>query len=427
MPRFFTAPKLARVLAICTLLGLLGLGLWLVVLYIQTEYHLRQARQFLMRQRYPQALEELHLALRFRPHSADLQLLAGRTARQSGNFPIAWDHLHRCRELQKGVSADLQLEEYLLRAQTGEVEEVHRFLFPYLSQEGPQTPLVLEALSHVYLFRYRFDLAGQCLQRWVKLEPDNVQALFLRGNYYVLRSQNESAIADLRHALELDPERIAARLLLADSLRTNHRSTEAIAEYETVIQQEPNHFAARLGLAACYVDMKELEKAEALLEPLSREQPEHAEVLYLRGRVAEGQERYEEAIRFLRAAAAANPAENSAYYHLVQCCQHLHDEAGASEYQEMFDRIERDQKRLQAITNDQMNELPTNPALCCELGEVCLRLGITRRGVHWLHVALRLDPRYRRAHEQLLHYYERLGPEGEEQATYHRQQLAALH
>ena len=58
------------------------------------------------------------------------------------------------------------------------------------------------------------------------------------------------------------------------------------------------------------------------------------------------------------------------------------------------------------------------------LGEVCLRLGLKRRGLHWLQAALILDPHYRRAHEQLLRYYEQLGSEGAEEAAFHRRMLS---
>jgi len=423
MSKCLNGRAVARTLTVCSLLGLLGLGLWLAGMHVLVEYHLRQARQALARQRYQGAVGELDKALGFRPGSAELHLLAGRIARQAGNFPVAREHLFRCRNLQKGVSADLQLEEYLLRAQSGEVEEVYRYLAPYLYQEGPQTPLVLEALSHVYLFIYRFDLAWPCLQRWLLLRPDNVEALYLRGMYYSLKLDADSAVADLRRVLELDPERLPARLLLAQTFKDNNHPMDATAEYKVVLQQDPENFAGRLGMATYYVDMKQWAEARPLLEALSREQRDSADVLYLRARVEEGEGRVEEAARLLEEALAANPGDRSACYHLILYAQRRDDEAAAQKYQALLDRIEKDQKRLLEITNTAMDVSSSSPAACCELGEICLRLGIIRRGLHWLHAALRLDPRYRPAHEQLLRYYERLGPAGEKDALFHRQQL----
>lgn len=423
MPRILTVRAMQRALLVCALLGLCALGLWMAALHVLAEYHLRQAQHALTRQRYRQTLTELHQALRFRPRSGQLHLLAGRAARQCGNSSLAWDHLHRCRELDEGVTADLQLEERLIRAQSGELDQVYPYLAVYLFQEGTQTPLVLESLSHVYLYTYQFDRAWMCLQRWLTLQPDNVAALFLRGTYYSMNSQPELAVEDLRRTLELDPQHVAARLLLAQTLKERNRTEKAAVEYQIVLQQEPSNFTARLGLAWYFVDRKDWTGARPLLEELCLEKPDHAEVLHLKGRLAEADGRFDEAVHLLKASLAANPADNSSCYHLVLCCRRKGDDSAADDYQELLERIEKDQKRLLDITSKQREQLVSDPALCCELGEVCLRLGVRQRGLHWLHTALRLDPRYRPAHEQLLHYYERLGPGGEKDAAFHRQQL----
>lgn len=424
MTKFLIARTPLRALAICCLLGLVGIGLWMIGMYSLAEYHSRQARKSLERQCYGDALVELEAALQFRPRSADLHLIAGRTARQSGKFAIAWDHLHRCRELQRGVSFELQLEEYLLRAQTGELGEVFPYLFSYLATDNDKTPLVLEALSHVYLYLFQFDNAWKSLEHWLALQSDNVEALFLRGNYYTLLGKREMAVTDLRRVLELDPKRIHARLLLAQTLQEMHHPEEATAEFEIAFQQEPMNLKARLGLASCYVDQRAFSTAEAMLQECSVGSVEDAEFSYLMGRIAKEQGRYAEAIPYLRAAVAARPSDDVACYHLILCYEQLGDEAASSKYRDLHERIKKDQERFLAITKEEKESLTSNPSLCCELGELCLRLGIERRGLHWLNAALSLDPHYRRAHEQLLHYYERLGLKGEKEAEFHRQQVA---
>ncbi len=423
MMNLIRSRQLRRGAAIVFLLAVVGLGLWSVGSYAFGEYHLRRATKELQRQRYRAALKEFESALRFRPTSAQLHLLIGRTARQAGRFPLAWEHLHRCRELQKGVSADLQIEEYMLRAQTGQLEDVFRFLVPHLREEDEYTSLVLETLSHAYLFLYRFDGAWQCLQRWLQLQPENVEALYLCGKYYTLVVKLELAIDSLQKAINLDPTRLDARLLLGESLRQAHHIDEAAAQFELALQQDAGNREARVGLAGCLADNSKWAEAESTLDGISDDNAD-AELSYVRGRIAEGRGRYEEAIPFFRAAIASRPSDNVSCIHLIQCYQRLGNEAQASESQELLDRIEKDQMRLIAITNKEKDALPSDPALCCELGEVCLRLGLNRRGLHWLQAALYIDPHYRRAHEQLLRYYERLGLEGKEDAAFHRRMLS---
>lgn len=426
MGRFLIVRGLKRAAIVGFLLGLIGVGVWPIGMYGLAEYHVRQARRALERQRYEPALKELESALRLYPRNAELHLLAGRTARQAGKYSISWDHLHRYRELHQGVSSDLQLEEYLLRAQTGELEEVFPFLSPYLAQDDAQTPLVLETLSHAYLFLFRFDNAQQCLERWLTLQPDNVQALFLQGSFYSLTDKIDRAAVALRRSLELDPERVPARLLLAQTLKDSHHIEEAVQEYEIALRQEPNNEKARLGLASCYVDLREWSKAEPLLQGYSADAVDGAEWSHLKGRIAEGQGQYAEAVPYFLAALNARPSDNVACYHLILCYQQLKDESSASKYQELLDRLQKDQGRLLIITNKEKEALLSNPDLCCELGEICLRLGIKRRGVHWLQAALQLNPRSRRAHEDLLHYYESLGPQGNKDAMFHSRMLREL-
>lgn len=423
MSKILTARSLRRAWPILLLLLLAGLGLALIAPYLLKEYHLRQARQALTRQRYRQALDELHAALRFQPNNPRLHLLAGRVARQGGQFPTAWEHLRRCRELQKSVSADLQLEEYLLRAQTGEVDEVYRYLAPHIFHDDEQTPLVLEALSHIYLYTYRFDRAWQCLQHWLHLQPDNAEALFLRATFFSLKMNAEAALDDLQRVLELDPERIPARLLLAQTLKDRNHPEEAANEYRTVLQQEPNNFTARVGMATYHAGMQEWDQASALIDGLEQERPDDVEVMTLRAQVEAGQGRLKEAIQVLRKVLKINPGVRSACYQLSLYLHRQGKDKEALHYEARLEQIEKDQHRLLEITGENSDQVNSSPALCYELGAICMRLGIVQRGLHWLRIALERDPRYRPAHEELLRYYEKLGPEGEAQAALHRRWL----
>jgi tetratricopeptide (TPR) repeat protein len=422
MLAFHTTRKVWRAIVVSMLLALIGFGLWMVAVFASGEHHRRQAQHALNRQRYSQALEELKQALRFRPESAPLHLVAGRTARQAGQYQLAWDHLNQCRKLQKGVSEDQQLEEFMLRAQTGELDQVHSFLVPYLYEERPQTPLVLEALTHAYMRSYQSNLAWACLRRWLQLQPDNVAALFLRGVWFAEQLNPEAATADYQRALEIDPDRKAIRLVLAEALREERNFEAAANQYAAALRQEPHDFKGRVGLAQCYMAMGHVSDARPLLEAVYQEKPDDADVLWLKGRMELFDGRLQEAARFFRRALDHAPGHREACYHLLLCLQRLGQDDEANQQSALLKRIENDHHRLIEIATKEMNESPRNPALHAELGEIYLRLGVTERGLYWLRSALRIDPSYRRAHERLRDYYNSLGPEGKEMAEFHRQQ-----
>jgi tetratricopeptide (TPR) repeat protein len=418
--------KVARFALVVLLLAVIGVAGWAVSPFVLAEYHLREAEKALRRQRYPAALESYERALRHLPNRPDLHLHAGRTARRAGQIPAAREHLRRCRELQGAVSEELQLELYLLRAQTGEVDEVHRYLLPYLLKEGPLTPLVLEALVRAHMGLYRMELAWKFLHRWLELEPDNVEALFRRGTWYAQQQNIEGAARDFRRVLELDPERNEVRLVLAEILRADKKFAEVAEQYEQVLARSPQDAAALTGLAQCRLETGRVAEARQLLEAIPAAKLEAADVYWLRGIVAMREGRPGDAEPLLRSALALEPRHFDACYNLMLCLNRLKRPEEAAQMRDRVNRIEQDQKRLIAITTREMTAAPQNPVLHCELGEIYLRLGMPERALHWLYAGLKIDPNYRRAHEILRDYYDGLGAEGREGAEAHRRQLAEL-
>lgn len=394
--------KISRLVLIGLLLVLVGLGAALATRFGLTRYYARQAAQALQKQRYPQALAFYEQALHYAPWDAGLHLLAAQSARRAGNFPVARDHLRQYRELLGGSSEEEQVEEYLLRAQSGELDEVQRFLLPYLLQEGPCTPLVLEALTRAYMSQYRMDRAGQCLQRWLELEPDSVEAHFRRALWLTQRQEFRKALPDFQRALDLDPERDDIRLLYADVLHGEKRLFAVAEQYQLVLQHSPQSPAARLGLARVWSEMGKAEDARPLLTALPEPQCDSAEAFWVRGKIEMQTNQPERAESLLRQALLRDPGHRDACYQLILCLNRLERSEEVSELQARFEQIEKDEKRLVDLTGGELNT--PRPELYCELAEIYRRLGNRERALHWLRTALRLDPNYQPAQEQLQRY-----------------------
>jgi len=392
--------------------------------HFAAAYHIRQAEKALQLQRYRPALAEYEQAIRYRSGSATLHILAARTARQAGDLATAREHLDRARELQKGVSEEQQLEGYLIRAQSGQIDEVHSYLLPYLLEEGPYTPLVLEALVRAYMAKYRLQLAGRSLHRWLQLEPDNVEALFWRATWYAKQQNLKDAMADFHQVLEMDPLRTEVRPIYAEVLQIAKKFEEAEEQYRLLLQQSPNNPAALLGLAQCYVNLWNIEEARKSLAALPDAQ-DTADLLCVRGTIELRSDQPKKAEPLLRRALDLDPSNFDACYNLMLCVKKLGREREAGMIEAQLKRIDADQKRLAAITNLELDKSPASPQLHCELGEIYLRFGKPARALRWLEAAVRLDPGFRRAHERLAAYYDSLGPEGKEKADYHRRQLAS--
>jgi Flp pilus assembly protein TadD len=82
--------------------------------------------------------------------------------------------------------------------------------------------------------------------------------------------------------------------------------------------------------------------------------------------------------------------------------------------------IEEDMRTLTEITNQRMQKTPNDPSLHCQVAQILVRGGQVEEAVRWVQAALRIDPKYGKAHQMLATYYLRTGNQA--LAGYHRTQ-----
>src|SRR5258708_7141026 len=133
--------RVGRSVGILLLVLLIGIGLLMLGADLWARHHLRATHAALDKQDYEQAWVHVQKALRGRPRSSDLHLLAARVARQSERMADAQSHLDRCYELQHGISKPLQLERMMLAAQMGKAEIMLEPLYDYVRNDDPASPL----------------------------------------------------------------------------------------------------------------------------------------------------------------------------------------------------------------------------------------------------------------------------------------------
>lgn len=418
-------PRFVRLLLLVGLLLLLvGVGVWQAYPPILATRYARQADAALRKQRYAQALAAYQHALRYRPDNPELHLLAARTARREGDVAAAWEHLHKYRELHPDVTEEQQVEEYLLRATTGEVDEVQHHLLPYVLQPGPLTPLVLETLVRAFMAKYRVELAWRYLQQWLQLEPDNAEALFWLGTWYTQQHDLRNAAINYQRVIELDPQRVNARLAYGEVLRADKKFPEMTEQYRAVLALEPQNASAILGLVRADIELGRTAEARQLLEALPEDKRDGAEYYWLRGIMEFQADHLKEAEPLLREALTRDPRNIDACYNLMLCLHHLGRDEESARMKSRFRQMESDEKRVVELTTTELALHPRDANRRCELGEIYLRMKMAPRALHWFDEALKLDPNCRRAHEQLRDYYDGLGPEAKGRADFHRNQLA---
>jgi tetratricopeptide (TPR) repeat protein len=412
-------------------LAVLVLGGGLAVLagpHLVAWYHWRAAQADLERYHSKAALRHLNACLEAWPKSARTHLLAARAARrigafdeseQTGAFDEAERHLRECERLDPDTSAETDREWALLRATTGDLsEQVESFLLLQAEKKPDLAPLVWEALAQGYDRMYRVYEAFLCLERWLAREPDNVQALFIRGNVWRHMQKLHSAVPDYRRVVELDEEHDEARWWLALGLLEAGRYEEALTHLEIVRPRRPADGDVEVRLARCRAGLGQLADARKLLDEVLRDHPGHAMALRVRGEVDLTAGLPDTAVGWLRQAATADPYDYLTQFLLFQALRQQGKDAAGPKAR--ADSLKDSHERLSELMTSKMSAQPHDPALHCKLGTLLLSLGHRQLGERWLLSALVKDPSYQPAHVALAEYYQGRGDT--EKAAEHRRQ-----
>ena len=380
----------------------------------RAEPHLTAAEQALDRRDYPTARRELDAYLQAWPAHGRAHFLAARAARRLRLYDEAEEHLRSCDRLKWEPQA-VGLERTLAAVPRGEMRADH-FLWGRVEAGDPDAPEILEVLTQFYLDDYQLMRAKDCLDRYLGLRPDDLQALLGRAYVWERLLYFADAAKDYRRAVERHPDDDPARLRLAKNLLITGEPAEALTHFQRLEARRPNDPEVRLGLAQCRRRLGDLDEAQRLLDGLLADRPDDAAALTERGLVALNQNRAAEAEGFLRKAVARAPHNREANYNLYQSLLRQDKNEEAKERLAQVERLDADLARLDEVTKAVIQS-PGDAALRLEGGLLFLRNGEEQEGVRWLQQALHLDPTLRPAHQALADYYGRAG----------RPDLAAVH
>jgi len=388
------------------LLAAIGLGGWLAGSQLWAQYHYRQAHRALERRDLAEALRHLKDCLKVWPASSETQLLTARTARRAGQYDEAEEHLRLCK-LADGVPEAIELERALLATQRGDLK-YETYLQYCVSNDHPDTEIILEALVFAYMKTYRLGLAMQCLNFWLERHPEAVAALVWRGQARELLRAPAEALEDYRQAVACAPDHLDARQRLAELLVHSHRAPEALPHLEYLQQQRPDRPAVLLTLARCQAELSDADAADRILARLLAEQPEHPQALAERGKLALQTGRLDDAETWLRRAAAAAPYEREIVYAFYQCLQQAGKKDEAKSWQARLEQIDADLSRVAEVTK-MIGRQPEDAGLRCEAGQLLMRNGQEEEGLRWLNSALRENPQHGPTLQALADFYQRNG------------------
>jgi tetratricopeptide (TPR) repeat protein len=385
-------------------------------------YHAYAAHRAWQRYHSAEARTHFSACLRIWPwsRSALLHLWAAQAARREGDFEEARRLLHECQNTLHDNSPEAVLEWAMLRAASGDLETATEPLQQIARQDPGVLPVVYEALAEGYLTQSRILNAIRTTDEWLKVEPNNPQAWFVRGKIHRHVGAVQAVLADCQRVLELDPERAEARWWLAIALLDIGRYQEAYQQLEILGASHSQDANVQVRRAICLWRLEREEEARGLLDGVLAEHPHHGSALRTRGQMLLKTGQYAEAEPWLREAARVLPYEHATQNALWEC---LRQQGKTEEAEAQRERTEALFERLTQLTDiltHRMQQKPDDPSLHCKLGTLYLQLGSPQVGEAWLLSALRLDPHYQPALEALAQCYQDRG-DNERAEAYRRQ------
>lgn len=410
-----------------------GRGLWLALSLsamllaaaapvLWAGYHAYAAHRDWKRYHSAEALAHFKVCLHIWPWSRStiLHLWAAQAARREGDFEEAGRLLHECQSTLHDNSPESLFEWAMLRAARGDLETTLEPLQHAARLQPGLLPVVFEALAEGYLTLSRVLDALRITEEWLKLEPNNPQAWFVRCKIHRHVGAVQAVLADSQRVLELDPERIEARWWLAIALLDVGRYQEAYQQMEILGAAHSQDVNVQVRWAICLWRLERAEEARRLLDGVLAEHPHHGLALLTRGQMLLNTGQYAEAEPWLREAARVLPYEHATQNALWEC---LRQQGKSEEAEAQRERKEALFERLTQLTDilgHRMQQKPDDPSLHCKLGTLYLQLGSPQMGEAWLLSALRLDPHYQPALEALAQYFQERGDK--ERAERYRRQ-----
>ncbi len=111
-------------------------------------------------------------------------------------------------------------------------------------------------------------------------DPDNADALLLRGLIYEEQGERAAMLTDLRRAVQLRPDLVEARLHLARAMLEAGNADEAVSLLEPAARYDQRNVAVRLNLGDGYRLQGKVAAAKDQLEWVTKSAPEAPQAYY---------------------------------------------------------------------------------------------------------------------------------------------------
>jgi putative PEP-CTERM system TPR-repeat lipoprotein len=172
-------------------------------------------------------------------------------------------------------------------------------------------------ISLILLMQKRVDDAITEIRRVIRTDGGNAFAHVILGNAYMAKGMYDEGIKELDRALEIDPEIVDAHIKKGLFNLSGGRLKEAEMELQTALRVDPEVLNTRVILASFYIRQKEYDRAIGVLKEGIKGGNADAVLYNLIASALSRQNKFADAVRYLRKAKDSNPDLHATYFNLA--------------------------------------------------------------------------------------------------------------
>jgi len=361
------------------------------------------ARRFINARDFDSALQVLGPA-EGKDSSAEVAYLAAVAYRRNGDVREARRFLRRAAEL-KWAGSDIELQRCLLVAQSGQVAEAEPRLAEIMQSDVDDhaAEQICEAMAKGHMIAFEMQKAMDCLDNWLRWQPNAPRAHMWRAEIYRRGQQAELAIKDYGAVLERDPSNYEAKFEMA---KTMVEANDVAAGHKLLLEcleVKPDDPVVLANLAQSSRRLGELDQCVNFANrAIASDPPKRSRITALTelGQVQLAQGKASEAIKTFSQVIELDPGTLTVHYSLSRAYMLLGDKEAAKrserEAQKVWNQDTRSFEILQRLKDE-----PGNIELRVELALILYQQKQVVEAKRWLQSALLVDPHHRQAKETL--------------------------
>jgi tetratricopeptide (TPR) repeat protein len=289
-----------------------------------------------------QALKAAQLWIEIAPNSLKAHQIAAILNLRIKNTDAGIRHLQRVVEIANGEGQSGYMQAAAIAEKASSPSQAMAIM-QQLIPDDSKKPEALYAMALVASQAKQLQLAGEYIDRALKIDPKSTKALVLKAHTLIGMGKKDEGIAFLAQAVEKSPDDLTLRSAFARILLELNEAEKAFDQFRVLHRKQPENPDTLYALGVLSMQMEHLDRAKLYFKELIDRHQRTNEASYYLGVIAEDEKRTDAALDWYSRVEGENQADAQ-----VRIAKILADSGSLDEARETLQRLR---------VNDPQNEL----------------------------------------------------------------------